>query len=139
MNTRHARYSDPTWFLFLFHIFWVGIQQALQARLAQLVACQLVVPEFQVQTRPGANSYEQIILRVYCIVVHVMYYNFIEKFSPLPGFEPGTSPVPSRYATNWAILAWITVNLNRFNLEIATHGITFINKSIILNNVVLSF
>ena len=32
---------------------------------------------------------------------------FIEKFSPLPGFELGTSPVPSRYATNWAILAWI--------------------------------
>ena len=25
---------------------------------------------------------------------------FIEKFSPLPGFEPGTSLVPSRYATN---------------------------------------
>ena len=32
---------------------------------------------------------------------------FIEKFSPLPGFEPGTSPVPSRNATNWAILARI--------------------------------
>ena len=32
---------------------------------------------------------------------------FIEKFSPLPVFEPGTSPVPSRYATNWAILVWI--------------------------------
>ena len=31
---------------------------------------------------------------------------FTEKFSPLPGFEPRTSPVPSRYATNWAILAW---------------------------------
>ena len=25
---------------------------------------------------------------------------FTEKFSPLPGFEPGTSPVPSQYATN---------------------------------------
>ena len=25
---------------------------------------------------------------------------FTKKFSPLPGFEPGTSPVPSRYATN---------------------------------------
>ena len=32
---------------------------------------------------------------------------FIEKFSPLPGSEPGTSPVLSRYATNWAILAWM--------------------------------
>ena len=32
---------------------------------------------------------------------------FSEKFSPLAGFEPGTSPVPNRYATNWAILAWI--------------------------------
>ena len=42
---------------------------------------------------------------------------FIEKFSPLPGFDPGTSPVPSRYATNWAILAWIwtTEVTNTFN------------------------
>ena len=34
----------------------------------------------------------------------VLYFNqlliSIEKFLPLPGFEPGTSPVPSRYATN---------------------------------------
>ena len=37
---------------------------------------------------------------------------FTEKFSPLPGFEPGTSLVPRRYATNWAILAWIpTIDL----------------------------
>ena len=35
---------------------------------------------------------------------------FTEKFSPLPGFEPRTSPVPSRYATNWAILAWINMH-----------------------------
>ena len=33
---------------------------------------------------------------------------FIEKFLPLPGFEPGMAPVPSRYASNWVILAWIT-------------------------------
>ena len=33
---------------------------------------------------------------------------FTEKFSFLPGFEPRTSSVPSRYATNWAILAWIS-------------------------------
>ena len=32
---------------------------------------------------------------------------FTEKFSPFSGFEPDTSQVPSRYATNWAILAWI--------------------------------
>ena len=35
---------------------------------------------------------------------------FTEKFSPLPEFEPRTSPVPSWYATNWAILAWIWPN-----------------------------
>ena len=38
----------------------------------------------------------------------------IEKLSPLQGFEPRTSLVTSRYATNWAILAWIldtTLNL----------------------------
>ena len=34
---------------------------------------------------------------------------FTDKFSPLLGFEPGISPVPSRYATYWAILAWITL------------------------------
>ena len=32
---------------------------------------------------------------------------FIEKFSPLPGFEPRTSRLPSPCATNWAIQAWI--------------------------------
>ena len=36
---------------------------------------------------------------------------FTEKFWPLPGFDPVTSPVPSRYATNWAILAWIKVGI----------------------------
>ena len=36
---------------------------------------------------------------------------FTEKFLPLPGFEPRTSPVPSRYATNWAILAWMDLVL----------------------------
>ena len=38
----------------------------------------------------------------------IQLLNFTEKFSPLPGFEPWTSTVPSRYATNWAILAWIS-------------------------------
>ena len=31
----------------------------------------------------------------------------IEKLLPLPGFQPRTSPIPRRYATKWAILAWI--------------------------------
>ena len=31
---------------------------------------------------------------------------FIEKFSPMRGFEPQTSQVPSRCTTNWAIQAW---------------------------------
>ena len=35
---------------------------------------------------------------------------FIEKFSPLLEFEPWTSPLPSRYATNRAILAWLLTN-----------------------------
>ena len=43
---------------------------------------------------------------------------FIEKFSPLPGFEPGTSPVPSRNATNWAILAWINKKNLIFDLTL---------------------
>ena len=36
--------------------------------------------------------------------LHITLYNFsiifIEHFPPLPGFEAGTSPVPSQYATN---------------------------------------
>ena len=36
----------------------------------------------------------------------------LKKFSPLPGFEPGTSLVQSRYATNWAILAWMHYHLS---------------------------
>ena len=42
---------------------------------------------------------------------------FTEKLSPLPGFEPGTSPVPSWYATNWAILAgiFIFVRVSKMN------------------------
>ena len=35
-------------------------------------------------------------------------YCYNEKISPLPGFEP--APVLSRYATNWAILAWTIQN-----------------------------
>ena len=30
----------------------------------------------------------------------ISYLFSLKKFSPLPGFEPGTSPVPSRFATN---------------------------------------
>ena len=36
---------------------------------------------------------------------------FTEKLLPLPGFETETSSVPNRYATNWAILAWITTKI----------------------------
>ena len=43
---------------------------------------------------------------------------FNEKFSPLLWFESGTSPVPRRYATNWAILAWISFCM----FIIAYHG-----------------
>ena len=35
----------------------------------------------------------------------------IEKLSPLPGFEPRTSRVPSRCTTNWAIQAWIGIHV----------------------------
>ena len=35
------------------------------------------------------------------------YLISLKKLTPLPGFEPGTSQVPIRYATNWAILAWV--------------------------------
>ena len=35
-----------------------------QARVVQLGACQLAIPEIQVQTSPGANQYEQIFLSV---------------------------------------------------------------------------
>ena len=54
------------------------------------------------------QSAEYILELYICIQIRtIQLLNFTEKFSPLSGFEPGTSPVPSRYATNWAILAWI--------------------------------
>ena len=48
---------------------------------------------------------------------------FTEKLSPLPGFEPGTSLVPSRYATNSAILAlmermgWIQIVVKKCHVS----------------------
>ena len=30
----------------------------------------------------------------------------INKFSPLQGFEPGTTPVASRHANHWAKITW---------------------------------
>ena len=39
----------------------------------------------------------------------INYLFSLKFFLPLPGFEPGTSPVPSQFATNWAILAWMRV------------------------------
>ena len=56
---------------------------------------------------------------------------FIEKLLHLPGFEPGTSPVPSWYATHWAILAWIgnTEVINpgiwKFILYIVFHKVSY--------------
>ena len=35
---------------------------------------------------------------LWVLLIHLLI--LIEKFSPLPGFDTGTSPVPSRYATN---------------------------------------
>ena len=46
--------------------------------------------------------------------IHVI---FTEKFSPLPGFEPGTSPVPSRYTTNWALPVWIGFLMYQLGLD----------------------
>ena len=50
---------------------------------------------------------------MYCLYTQLLI--FIEKFLPLSGFEPGNSPVPSGYATKWAILAWITI---KFTLDV---------------------
>ena len=64
----------------------------------------LPLPEFEVVT---IHSQWVIADALTHSAMVLLYLIFTEKFSPLPGFEPGTSPVPSRYATNWAILAWI--------------------------------
>ena len=42
---------------------------------------------------------------------------FIEKLLRLPGFEPQTSRVPSRFATSWAIQAWIVLYLACLSLN----------------------
>ena len=52
---------------------------------------------------------------------------FIEKFSPLLRFEPGTSAVPSWYATNWAILAWILNEIIKtWKIKLATLELFFL-------------
>ena len=47
----------------------------------------------------------ELYIRIQIQIIHLLI--FTEKFSPLPVFEPGTSPVPRQYAANSAILAWI--------------------------------
>ena len=39
-------------------------------------------------------------LNIHIQIQTIQILIFTEKYSPLPGFEPGTSPVPSQYATN---------------------------------------
>ena len=60
----------------------------------------------------------------YCERGIVQLLDFTEKFLPLPRFEPRTCLVPSRYATNWAILAWFSKktmnNLPRFAIGTLT-------------------
>ena len=48
--------------------------------------------------------------RFYTVAIQIWIIQLltsIENFSPLRGFEPRTSPVPSLYASNWAILMLI--------------------------------
>ena len=52
-----------------------------------------------------------------CIQIRIIHLLiFTEKFLPLPVFEPVTSLVPSRFATNWAFLAWILLVVVMSNL-----------------------
>ena len=73
------------------------------------------------------QSAEYILELCMCIQIQInQLIVFIEKLSPLSGFEPRTSRVPSRCATNWAIQAWIELTWsnnfvkNKFNWVIIT-------------------
>ena len=39
-------------------------------------------------------------------IIKIPFYSEINKFSPLPGFEPGTTPVASYRANHWAMTTW---------------------------------
>ena len=58
---------------------------------------------------------------------------FIEKLSSLPGFEPRNSPVPSRYATNWAFASLFIYTIKTF-----WPRIVFVLKTNILSKLIKS-
>ena len=51
---------------------------------------------------------------------------FIEKLSPLPGFEPWTSRVPSRCTSNCAIQAWIKKIGKSSNYSYSTKSLKYL-------------
>ena len=62
---------------------WRNLKQdwfGWQARVAQLVACQLAVSEIHLQTLPGANLFEWIFISVICIASYVKYYYHSDIF-----------------------------------------------------------
>ena len=50
-------------------------------------------------------------LRSIQIQINILQELRMYKLSPLPGFKPGTSPVPRQCTTNWAVLACITLSV----------------------------
>ena len=88
---------------FLWSIFQSSIRHNIKQFL-QVLTCFMVTFCGQICQSP------KYILELYFhiqILINQLLI-FTEKFSPLPEFEPGTSPVPSRCPTNWAILVWIS-------------------------------
>ena len=74
-----------------------------------LIFIPLVDPPF---TDPLAEKLLDNRLYIRIQIQTIQLLIFTGKFSPLSGFEPGTSPVPSRNATNWAIWVSIVLILN---------------------------
>ena len=97
-----------------------------------LIFIPLVDPPF---TDPLAEKLLDNRLYIRIQIQTIQLLIFTGKFSPLPGFEPRTSMLPSRYATNWAILAWIHLGSNNFFLG----ELTFFNGFQILWWIVKAF
>ena len=60
-------------FGFVAILYKTKLEELKQARVAQMVACRLVVQEIRVQTPLGENYYEQILLSVSPSVAFIVY------------------------------------------------------------------
>ena len=98
------------------YLLWSIFQSPITHYIIKFL--QVNINHSESETLRGTSEYIHHVLehqlkkidRFYAVAIQIQIIQlliFTEKFSSLLGFEPGTSPEPSRYATNRAILAWL--------------------------------